>query len=362
MAFWGHVDGIRITSGSITIPRHGAWTADLVLADESEHGAQSTLVAGDLELRGVAVRSRGFAGDRRLRMVGGAGGWMKTLKPRAYHNAAGLRLSMLLGDAAIEVGETVSIANDVTVGEYFVREAAPAQRLLRQLAGLGWWIDGAGVTQVRPRPTGPIKSEFTLINFDGATSKAIIATDALANWMPGRSFSTSTLPDAQTISMVRMKLAGDGKLRLEVLCGGDDDREDHAFRQRVRAEFPQLTFLALQEYVVQKITPAAPLTPATTIEASPVTNADILPGLVDVPLYPSILGEEVAPTVGSKVLVAFIGGDPTRPIVVFGDPKSQPTSARLLGGIQNAARVADKVSAGPFAGVILPNLSKVKIG
>ena len=113
------------------------------------------------------------------------------------------------------------------------------------------------------------------------------------------------------------------------------DRLMQAFRELVRAELPQLSYLGVWEYAVQ-------VTDGVTVDATPVDTTVVpLPGIVGCPLRPGILGEQATPTVGSLCLVSFVNGDPTRPIVVGGDPNVPAASGKLVGGGPAAARVGD---------------------
>lgn len=92
------------------------------------------------------------------------------------------------------------------------------------------------------------------------------------------------------------------------------DRIMAAFRALVRGELPQLTFHGIYEYSVQA-------TDGTTVDCDATDTTIPLPGhLAKVPLRSSILGGQVSPTQGCRCLIAFVNGDPARPICVFVDP------------------------------------------
>jgi hypothetical protein len=116
------------------------------------------------------------------------------------------------------VGEQISVASDSTIGTLFAREAAPAERLLRQLAGASWWVDTRGVTQVGPRTSMAITSAFTVVQWSGAKGSFEIATEIVGDWMPGNTFTAPTVSGTQTIGLTTIDADNDGKIRLTVLA------------------------------------------------------------------------------------------------------------------------------------------------
>jgi hypothetical protein len=210
--------GQRAIKASVGIPYYGTWCADVTLAISGTiPSAASVLVLGDLSLMGTVVRAASFAGSRSARIAGGFGGWPREVSAQAYRGS-NVRASTVLRDAAALVGERVQVdANDTNLGR-FTREAGPASRVLRQVAGPLWWTAPDGVTHVGPRASTPITSAFDVIGWSGKTGKFTIATEVLADWQPGRTFTAPTVSGAQTISHVSIEMANDGRLRLEVLA------------------------------------------------------------------------------------------------------------------------------------------------
>jgi hypothetical protein len=225
MAYFAALNGGRVISAHVEIPYYGAWTADVVLAADTVLATEDVLTIGDLSLQGFVQRVFDFGGSRSTRMVGGFGGWQKVLPAKAYSLPSGVPLSMILGDAATECGEQWGGANptdlaafaSASVGQAFVREKAPAQRVLRLLTPGLWWIDGTGATRLAPRATGIITSQFTAVRYSGGKGQFEIATETLGDWQPGRTFKSPTITSVQTISMTSVIVDNSGKLRLSVL-------------------------------------------------------------------------------------------------------------------------------------------------
>ena len=218
MTAFANIGRERIISGSINMPYYGEWVADFVLAQSNVIPVTGPVTVGNLTMTGSVFRMASFSGSRSTRVVGGYAGWRTPVTKRAYQSSGGVPLSMVLGDAAAEVGEQVNVQTNGFVGTNFVREAATASRLLRQLAGPEWWIDVNGVTQVgSARPSSVITSDFQVIRWSGAKGMFTIATEDYASWLPGNTFSNSLVTTPQTISNVTIVMGNDGNLRLEVL-------------------------------------------------------------------------------------------------------------------------------------------------
>lgn len=220
MTSFASLNGNRLTTVALCIPLYGTWSADVVLAESTMITTAITLVVGDLSLVGSVYRQANFAGSRSARLIGGAGGWRKTIPAKPYRNPAGIRASMVIGDAAREVGESVTLDADRVIGIAYPRESAPASRVLRTLAGALWWVDPSGMTHIGARPTGAISSDFTVIHWSGKTGSFEIATENYADWMPGKTFTAPTVSGTQTVSLVNLNQDNEGKLRLEVLASG----------------------------------------------------------------------------------------------------------------------------------------------
>jgi hypothetical protein len=219
MSVYANISGARVSRCDLAIPYWGLWVADVELPVATAIPAQCTLTIADLTLTGHVARTDSFAGLRTARIVGGFGGWPTSLDPREYANPTGVRVSTILGDAAGDVGERVKVADDSSVGSYFLRERAPAARLLRQLSGALWWIDPSGVTQIgTARSEAAVSTAFLIEQFDPATGRIFASTENPLDWQPGRSVSNKVLTTPRTLGFVRHVLDNDGTLRTEALA------------------------------------------------------------------------------------------------------------------------------------------------
>jgi hypothetical protein len=210
-------NGNRVVTASLSIPLYGLWVADVLLPASDTLTNPVTLMCGNLTLQGAIYRQGYFGGSQYARLVGGYAGWRTTIPSQAYNNPAGLNLSLILGDAAGACGEQVNVITDSSVGTFYIRENAQAQRLLRQLGGPLWWVDNTGVTQVGPRPTMLISSPFLVETYDAGSNLFVISTEDYASWLPANTFQSVTMNAVGTVSLTRIDSDNDGKLRLQVL-------------------------------------------------------------------------------------------------------------------------------------------------
>lgn len=213
------LDGARVIEGRLVIPMTGAPHADVTI-DKADAIAASGLVLtiADIVMSCSPWRTPiAFQSRTQARLVGGKNGWRNTVAARAYKSAIGVKLSTVLGDAAKECGETISIGTDRALGTHYIRERSPASRHLNSLTGGAWWMALDGTTTLGARPSGTITSPFSLLSYDGARGVAIVATERPGDFVPARTFKPSTLDATLTVLGVVHTLSK-GKLRTEVHC------------------------------------------------------------------------------------------------------------------------------------------------
>src|SRR5690606_1122690 len=124
------LEGQRCTAVRVYVPGIGVWFADIELEEAPSLSGRATLALGELRLTGTidADHNGTVALTRRLRLIGGAGGWSTLLPQRSYHSDAGVRARTVAEDVAREAGETL-VAFDVpepNLGIDYARTAGPA--------------------------------------------------------------------------------------------------------------------------------------------------------------------------------------------------------------------------------------------
>lgn len=216
MSLFASLNGTRVIGARVTLPHWGAWHADVTCDGEIAVADSSTLVLGGWSLSCAPYRPAvAWHGRTVVRLIGGGGGWRTILAPYPYRNSTGVKLSLVLGDAAKGAGETIEVGTDRSLGQHYERERAPAYRLLNRLVPDAWWIDPDGVTRTGTRPSSLVGSPFTVIDVNGARGSYVIATETPGDILPGRRLR-GTLPAEITIRGVTHTL-GETSLRTEVL-------------------------------------------------------------------------------------------------------------------------------------------------
>lgn len=338
------LEGFRVTAAEVHLPQYGAWWATVELDDESTLSGSVTLKIGALDLVGTIDRGRSFAGTSKYRIVAGANGWRTTVAAKGYASGA-LQMSTVLADAARDSGETlVSGYTDRSLGTSFAREAAPASNVLDELVGSdGWYMRADGATVLDARTDGAVDQPYRVLNYNPPARVAIVDTDNPEAFEPGKTIAIETAE--LVISALSLRVTRKGlRLHVELAESATEGRLERAVRAAVAKLLPrQLAYLGVHEYRI--VAQSAQL-----LDVTPRYRDRGLPELAGVPQYPGLHGTETDATVGATVLVSFLNGDPTRPIVCgYERPEATGATAtqiRLGGGVLRVARESDTVTGG----------------
>lgn len=326
------IAGSQLLHARITIPQFGIWHGDAILDGDTSVTGDVSVILGDLTLAGHAFRSGPFVGRRKVRLVGGHGGWSTLVPAQAYYDPSGIPVSHVLGDVASACGETLTLAADSRPWTRYVREAMPGARALNQIIGQTWWIDTDGSTKNAARSTKAISSSFQIEKFDGAKGLFTIAVDVIGDWMPGNTFIAPTISETQTISSATLILDGT-RARFEITTNtatlDEGDRLAADMMSLVRETFPSLTFLGTYEYVVQASGGYVPVD--TSLGLPSISNADMRIPLATVTLK-----------AGDSIRIRFADGRPWRPEIC--DAPASSTAINVGNSGASAARVGDQVA------------------
>ena len=218
----------------------------------------------------------------------------------------------MLRDAAVACGESIGTVASSSVGPAFARHRGPASRVLEALVPRGWYVDEAGVTQIGSRAAVTWTGAATRITNDEAQRRYELAPSTLVGLLPG------AIVDGVEALDVEHVLDGEGKLRT-TLWGGPvapSARLPEALRRIVEHYTAQHRYRGVWEYRVV-------LQTGQRLDLQAVRASSGMPDLRGVRVRPSA-GCRASLTLGSIVLVAFVNGDPSRPVVTSTDEADAP--------------------------------------
>ncbi len=305
------LNGSVVTSCRVSIPAWGCWHADVEADTATVLTGAVVLELDDLTLRGTILTGGAYEARKRYRIVGGAGGWGRTIAAKSEANDLGVKLSTVLTSAAQACGETMGTIPAGTVGSAFVRAAGPAARVLDEVAPRGWYVDEAGVTQIGRRAAVTYAGGAPRTSTNVAQGCIELAPTGIATLLPG------AIVDG--IEAVDVEHVLDGKLRTTIWGRGisDTSRLPSAMQRMVEAFTAHHKFFAPWEYrVVQRN--------GERMHLQVVRVSSGLPDLLNVRVRPGVAGLRAHPKVGGSVLVSFINGDPARPVVTSFDDADSP--------------------------------------
>lgn len=346
------LNGNSVTRARVHVPAWGRWWADLDLAEPVEQSGAAALVVAGQAMAGTIVTGGAANGRAAYRVVGGAGGWGRTLRAKPYNDDGGVRLRTVLGDAAAEVGETLADVPSSLLGPHYARPDAPAYDLLNLQASQNWYVDFAGVTRIGQRAATTYTGTAPRVRVDPLAQVIELAVDSIAGLVPGVQVDSKRPatdvhfeldPERLTarVYYAASPLTQRLKAWADILYGLDP-------RARYRGSF---------EYRV--VTQSG-----ERLNLQPVYAASKMPDLANVPvrLAPGVKAMHM---LGSLVMVAFADADPSRPYVFAGDaadaPGWMPLTLELGGPLAlGVARQTDPVQAGPFTGVIVQGSARIK--
>lgn len=337
----------RVTSARVDIPAFGCWYADASIDKAVALTGAVTLQIADLTLSGTVLSGGEDPGTARshYRIVGGKGGWGRTLPAKSYANDAGVKVLTVIGDAAKACGETIdasTIAASDRCGPAYARPAGPASRVLENLKPGAWYVGEDGVTRIGARPASSPSIKGPRLRVDKARGIVEVAVENIAAILPGASIDGVAAVDVRhEINEKGLRTTVWGRQRLDAL------------RKTFEAFFPELPYLAPWEYRVVLLN-------GERLDLQPVRSSSGMPDLQRVPMRPGVAGAKSTLVPGTRVIVQFIDGDPTRPHVTgFEDsegggfkPLLTEIDANTLVKLGAGAKPA--IAAGDLAGGIWP--------
>lgn len=300
---------------TVHVPSVGPWWADVVFETAPDVSGVVTIRVGELELVGTIDPTHdGVRGlERRSRIVAGAGGWGTLLAPKAYHNDAGVKASTVAEDAAREAGETLGDFAPVVerIGIDYVRESGPASRTLEDVIGaVPWWVGYDGVTRVGARGTStPVAGSFDVLEHVVDERLVTLAADDLRSVGIGSILTDGLLETPQTVSELELAVEPDS-VRIKAWCG-DGSRGGRlvGILRSIVGRATDGELHGLWKYRVVQMS-------SERVELQAVTGQrDGLPNVIPVSQWPGMAGLWASLAPGSEVLVQFVAGRRTEPVV-----------------------------------------------
>lgn len=341
------VNGQRLTELRLMVGLSGPWVAECDFEAEPDVSGRVRLEVGALALSGTVDQAANgvFGMRRKARIVGGAGGWARSVEPKAYHNDAGVKARLIAEDAARAVGETLGdiVPRAERVGKDYVRQVGPASRALEDvLGGVPWWVDYEGVTHAGARPSEELSaSAYEVLAYDPRERVATLAVDDPGAVRVG-SILTKRIERPQAVRSLELRVTPD-ELRLRAYCGGLEGGYGQA-TDLLRAIIARVTDAKLFGAYRYRVVRMA----GERVELQSVRNLVGLPDLLPISMWPGVAGVHAELAPGAEVLVQFLEGDRAQPIVTAFAGKDGagfvPTQLMLGGaGGAPAARQGDAV-------------------
>lgn len=325
--------GQPLVSCTLTVPRVGSWVADVVTDSDVAVSGSCTLTLEGVSWVGAVARGGVELGRWRGRIVGGAGGLASLLGPTAY---ADCTLRDVLMETLREAGEAVSpdIADLSAVVKHWSRVAAPTAHTVGDVAraaGCAWRVVSDGSVWIGPETWAPLAlgTDLDVIDHNPDRGRWELAGTAALAIVPGR---VVTL-DGQSVRV------GAVEHRL-----GEEALRAVVFEER--ATDPANRLLAAVEAIITRATRRLDylaLYPARVVaQHSDGGPLDVVPddARVIVPRgipYRTLAGVAITVPAGSRCLVGFEGGDPSKPYASLWE-LGDVTKLVLASGTHRAAR------------------------
>lgn len=350
------LNSTAVARAAVTVPGYGAWWADVDLVDglELAVGAAASVVLADITLEGVVVSGGVVEGKGAYRVVGGRGGWGRTLARKPYLDDGGVKVARVLTDLAKDAGETLGALPTTRLGPHYARREEPAYLTLNNLAPRNWYVDFAGTTQIGSRPTAVYPGDAPRTRIDLRGQVVELATETLAGLVPG--VIVGGLDPASDVEYV----LEESRLTARVFAKTRRSARVELWRRIFSGLFPALAFGGTWEYRV-----VSPAVGDKRYNLQAARTASGMPDLARVPVRPGMSGLRAKIKPGALVLVVFADNDPSQPQIVAHDATDAPGWMPLelqLGEdpALGVAFVGARVQAGPYLGVILEGSSRVK--
>lgn len=318
------LNGLDVISARLLIPWRGAWVADLDLNPEiaaaMPTSGPATLVLGTPPDRVTTLlgtidpRFSGiFVATGKVRIVGGAGGWDKTIPSQHFASPAGaLTSTQILQATAALVQELVVDLAPTPWGTDYVRSAGPASRVF---GDADWYVDlTTPTTFVGPRKPALPDPSLEVLAYDPGRAFAEVACDVVI--VPGTTIVDPRIGTTPIVVRdVEQTFTAAGS-RAMLWCGKTAATQLAGLLRAAVREFGGIEGLKLRRYRY-----AAPGAGANTLQLQAVARdgkglASPAPDLVPLVEWAGMAGLSAKLPPSLDVIVALVDGDPKQPVIV----------------------------------------------
>lgn len=315
MTSWAMCENQNVIRVELHIPQQGAWWAELDFELAPVVSGRVTLMLGSVRMVcTVFARDAGsHALSRKVRVIGGNGGWGTLVATKDYANDLGVSAITVINDAAREAGETMAadLSPEVqTLGLHYVREVGPASRVLEEAIGsASWWVDFDGVTHVGTRATSePDHDSYQVIDYN---PREHIVTLALTNddisLVPIGARLAENLDEAQVVREIRVSASSDVVRMIAQCVDVRKSRLADSFSSLVD-RLTDTRIHGLWKYRVVRMS-------SDRVELQIVERARGVPDILPISMWPGIAGAHADLTPGAHVIVQFINGSRREPVI-----------------------------------------------
>jgi hypothetical protein len=180
----------EVSTGRLSLPRTGAWTADLLAMTDGPLTGSAILTASGVQMPAHIQRAEIVAGKLSMRLVGGAGGLGNLAEKKHYK---GVTILHVLRDLLETAGETRAESTETAVLntplQAWTSLEVPIGALLQCLAetagpDVTWRVLFDGTVWMGNETWPMCPADVRVIDADGANASQVLGTDSLGIW-PG---------------------------------------------------------------------------------------------------------------------------------------------------------------------------------
>lgn len=181
---------VDVVSGAVTLPRCGAWHADLVVSADAPPSGNLVAALSEVDMPAHVQRAELVGGMVHLRIVGGNGGLAKLARAKHYRNPL---VRHVLGDLLADAGEAMSSnctpAVATTALPYWTSLGLPTGELVQALADIAgadvvWRVQFNGVVWMGLETWPACPADVRILDRDACNASQVVGTDACGIW-PG---------------------------------------------------------------------------------------------------------------------------------------------------------------------------------